>query len=111
MTQGRPATAPRPPLSITPTCANTPCTPNGPMCAGGKGQASTSVAVSAALQLAVVVGCAQGLLLCVLAPRGLSAWGAAPGGPLFADAAAYLGARALAAPATLLMLVLQGCFR
>lgn len=28
-----------------------------------------------------------------------------------ADAAAYLGARALTAPATGLMLVLQGCFR
>lgn len=67
--------------------------------------------MSAAVQLAVVVGCAQGLLLSVLGPLGLEAWGAAPDGPLFPDAAAYLSARALAAPATLLMLVLQGCFR
>ncbi len=80
--------------------------------AGGKRQtADISATVSAAIQLALVVGCAQALVLGLLGPRGLAAWGAGPGGPLFADATAYLSARAVAAPATVLMLVLQGCFR
>lgn len=67
--------------------------------------------MSAAVQLALVVGVVQALVLGLLGPWGLAAWGAAPGTLLFADAAAYLGARAMAAPATVLLLVLQGCFR
>ena len=51
------------------------------------------------------------MLLTALGARGLAWWGAAPGGALYADAAAYLGVRALAAPFSACMLVLQGCFR
>ena len=69
--------------------------------------------MSASLVLSLITGAAQAALLASFGCRGrwLALWGAAPGGPLYADAAAYLQVRALAAPATVLMLVLQGCFR
>ena len=84
---------------------------SGSKLGAGDISATVSATVSAAIQLALVVGVGQALVLGLLGPQGLAAWGAAPGGPLFVDAAGYLSARALAAPATVLMLVLQGCFR
>lgn len=78
---------------------------------GKQDHSALSAAVSAALLLAVLAGVAQAVLLTALGGRGLAWWGAAPGGPLFQDAAAYLSMRALAAPFTVCMLVLQGCFR
>ena len=83
------------------------------MCAGGEegSGAALATAVSASLVLALITGALQAALLAGFGCRGLALWGAAPGGPLYADAAAYLQVRALAAPATVLMLVLQGCFR
>jgi hypothetical protein len=83
------------------------------MSAGGEqgSEAALATAVSASLVLALITGAVQAALLAGFGCRGLALWGAAPGGPLYADAAAYLQVRALAAPATVLMLVLQGCFR
>lgn len=100
------ATILQPGSDLGPACLASHRTAGGKLEAGG-----TSAAVSAAVQLALVVGCMQALVLGLLGPQGLAGWGAAPGSPLFSDAAAYLGARAMAAPATVLMLVLMGCFR
>ncbi|EFN58423.1 hypothetical protein CHLNCDRAFT_140379 [Chlorella variabilis] len=77
----------------------------------GGGRGALAGAVSAALALALATGLAQAALLAAFGGRGLALWGAPAGRPLHPDAAAYLGIRALAAPATVLMLVLQGCFR
>ncbi|KAL4458004.1 hypothetical protein ABPG75_012869 [Micractinium tetrahymenae] len=78
---------------------------------GSTRHAALGAAVSSALAIALLVGLVQAALLAGFGASSLAVWGAGPGSSLHADAAAYLGARALAAPATVLMLVLQGCFR
>lgn len=97
--------------SVSARCSRPPLDPAHAGADKQRGHEAVGAAASAALLLAAIVGCMQALVLSVLGSRGLAAWGAAPGSPLHSDAAAYLAARALAAPATVLMLVLQGCFR
>ena len=68
-------------------------------------------AVSAAVLLACIVGVLQSVALGLLGRHQLAAWGAPPSSVLHPGAAAYLQVRALAAPVTVLLLVLQGSFR
>jgi Na+-driven multidrug efflux pump len=78
---------------------------------GGQESEAVAAAASAALALAAAVGVVQILALGGLGLGGLGLWGAGPGSPLHADAASYLGMRALGAPAAVLFLALQGTFR
>eukprot|EP00887_Chlorella_sp_A99_P001482 scaffold8.g1482.t1 len=68
-------------------------------------------AASSAILLALLIGGAQAVLLGLFGVAGLGAWGVGPASPLRASAVVYLGIRALAAPAGVLFITLQGVFR
>ena len=73
--------------------------------------ARVGAAASAAVLLALLVGAAEAALMLAFGLGSLSLWGAGPGSPLHGDAAAFLVVRAASAPATALLLTLQGAFR
>lgn len=68
-------------------------------------------AASSSILIALLIGTVQAGLLGACGVWGLSIWGVGPGSPLAASAGVYLAIRALAAPAGVLFLTLQGTFR
>lgn len=66
---------------------------------------------STALTIGAAAGLLQALCLTAAAPLLLAAWGAFEGASLQTAALQFFQLRALAAPATVLLLVLQGVFR
>jgi len=72
-----------------------------------------SAAATSAVAVALAVGAAQAVALAFAGggAAALAAWGVPAGSPLRADGLAFLSARALGAPATAALLVLQGVFR
>ncbi|KAK9823345.1 hypothetical protein WJX72_002062 [[Myrmecia] bisecta] len=73
--------------------------------------AGVGVASSTALLLGLLVGLSEAAVLTAVAGAGLALWGVPVGSPMRVDALDFLLIRAWGAPATVLLLVVQGVFR
>lgn len=80
---------------------------------GSSGERSTAVqnAIGSSLLLACFMGILQSVLLILLGLPGLVLWGAGETTPLHLSASSYLFWRSISAPASVMLLALQGTFR
>ncbi|KIY96977.1 hypothetical protein MNEG_10983, partial [Monoraphidium neglectum] len=78
---------------------------------GGAGGQELAVAASSALALALAFGVFEAVSIVMGATKAADAWGAPTGSPLRAPTLDFLLVRGMAAPITVLLLVLQGVFR